>query len=58
VTQQDPHASRWPRFSEVVAAAGLPGVVDGGEEGEQMRRVDRAERVDMGELGEGGWDRG
>jgi hypothetical protein len=46
------------RHQRVPAAAGPPGVMDGGQVGEQVRRVGWSERVGMGELGQGGWDRG
>jgi hypothetical protein len=46
------------RDQGVAAAAGPPGVVDGGEVGEQVRWLGCSERVGVGELGQGGGDRG
>jgi hypothetical protein len=46
------------RGQRVAAAAGAPGIVDGGEVGEQLRGVGWSERVGVGERGQGGWDRG
>jgi hypothetical protein len=45
------------RDQGVAAAAGPPGVVDGGEVGEQVRWLGRSERVGVGELGQAGGDR-
>jgi hypothetical protein len=46
------------RDQGVATAAGPPGVVDGGEVGEQVRRVGWSERVGVAQCGQAGGDRG
>jgi len=46
------------RDQRVAAATGPPGVVDGGEVGEQLRWLGWSQRVGVGELDQGGGDRG
>jgi hypothetical protein len=46
------------RCQRVAAAARAPGVVNGGQVGQQARGVGWVERVGVGEGGQGGWDRG
>jgi hypothetical protein len=45
------------RGQRVAAAGGAPGVVDGGQVGQQLRGVGWPERVGVGERGQDGWDR-